>query len=125
MANDPTPDRPPPDEAAPDPDAELIAYLDGELDGPEAQEVEARLTLDPAARTRADAYKKTYDLLDYLPRPEPSPDFATRTLTRLQPATRSDPQASPVARRPSLLPWLAAGMLAGVGGYVAHAALWP
>lgn len=132
MADDITPDRPPPDEAAPDPDAELIAYLDGELDGPEAQEVEARLALDPAARTRADAYRKTFDLLDYLPRPEPSPDFATRTLTRLQPvasgerrAAGSDASASPVARRSSLLPWLLAGVLAAVGGYVAHVALRP
>jgi hypothetical protein len=130
MADEPTPDRPPRDEPAPDPDVDLIAYLDGELDGPEAEAVEARLALDPAARTRADSYKKTFDLLDYLPRPEPSADFATRTLTRLQPATgyepratRSGASASRVARRSPLLPWLLAGVLAAVGGYVAHAAL--
>ena len=89
--------------AAPDPDADLIAYLDGELDGPDgARRSRPGWPLDPAARTRADAYKKTFDLLDYLPRPEPSPDFATRTLTRLQPATSRERQrrvaASPVAR---------------------------
>lgn len=130
MADEPTPDRP--DEPAPDPDAELIAYLDGELDGPEAQAVEARLALDPAARTRADSYKKTFDLLDYLPRPEPSPDFATRTLTRLLPATGderratgSGASASRAARRAPLRVWLLAGVLAAVGGYGARAALRP
>ncbi len=124
-------DRPPPDDPAPDPDAELIAYLDGELAGPEAQEVEARLALDPAARAKAQAYKKTFDLLDYLPRPEPSPDFATRTLTRLQPAASSSahaasptlPYAPPAARRPPLWVWLAAAVAAAAGGYAGHAAL--
>ena len=131
MADQPA-NRPPPDEPAPDPDADLIAYLDGELDGPEVQEVEARLALDPAARTRADSYKKTFDLLDHLPRPEPSPDFATRTLTRLLPATRdelrtarSGASSSRVARRSRLWVWLVAGGLAAAGGYVAHFALRP
>ncbi|MCZ2343843.1 MAG: hypothetical protein LC104_18900, partial [Bacteroidales bacterium] len=52
-------------------DAELIAFLDGELDGPEAQAIASQLALDPTVRAKADAYKKTFALLDYLPKPEP------------------------------------------------------
>jgi hypothetical protein len=136
----PTPDphRPgPPADAAPD--ADLIAYLDGELDGEEARDVEAQLALDPEVRDKAEAYKKTFDLLDYLPKPEPSPDFATRTLTRLQPVAGA-PAATAVyvpalSGTASAVPprsgwfgglvWLAAALVALVGGYAAHAALRP
>ena len=69
-----------------DPDeADLVAYLDGELEEGDARLIEARLALNPEVRERADAYKKTFDLLDYLPKPELPADFTTRTLTRLQP----------------------------------------
>lgn len=71
-------------DAEPDPrDVELIAYLDGELDAADARRVEDALDADPKLRMRADALKRSYDLLDYLPKPEPSPTFATRTMDRL------------------------------------------
>src|SRR5262249_27668252 len=50
---------------------------------------------DAELRKRAAALKKTFDLLDYLPRPEPSPTFATRTLDKL-PAAKSSAEAKPV-----------------------------
>ncbi|MBY0457133.1 MAG: hypothetical protein K2V38_07340 [Gemmataceae bacterium] len=78
-------------------EAELVAYLDGELDGEAARRVEARLASDPAARARAAALKKSFDLLDYLPRPEPSPTFTTRTLDKL-PAVKSGPVLVPSGR---------------------------
>ncbi|WP_439620442.1 anti-sigma factor family protein [Gemmata sp.] len=82
-------------------EAELVAYLDGELDAEAARKIEARLAADPDARGRAAALKETFGLLDYLPRTEPSPTFATRTLERLPvvppPATRSGSQPTPVA----------------------------
>jgi hypothetical protein len=111
-------------------DADLIAYLDGELDGPEAAAVEERLARDPAARAKAEAYKKTYDLLDYLPKPDPSPDFATRTVTRLSPVAASASSTPAAVQTPSgwnlgWASWLVAGVLAAAGGYVAHAALRP
>src|SRR5579884_2574830 len=62
--------------------AELVAYLDGELSGERARAVETRLSLDPAARAEADALKRTWDLLDFLPRPEPSASFTQKTLSR-------------------------------------------
>jgi hypothetical protein len=80
------------DEAAPvDPfEAELVAYLDGELDAAAARRVEARLASDAKARARAASLKKTFDLLDYLPKPEPSPTFTSRTLDKL-PAIQPQP----------------------------------
>lgn len=95
MATDTTPpdDGPPPDPF----EAELVAYLDGELDPVAARKVETRLARDPVARARAAELKKSFDLLDYLPKPEPSPTFTTRTLDKL-PAIKSGPTVSaPVA----------------------------
>ena len=64
-------------------ETELVAYLDGELDPDAAHRVEQRLAADPAARAKAAALKKTFDLLDFLPQPEPSTTFTTRTLDKL------------------------------------------
>ena len=65
--------------------ADLVAYLDGELDGDAARRIEQKLALDDAARAEATALKKTWDLLDFLPRTEPSPSFTHRTMERLTP----------------------------------------
>jgi anti-sigma factor RsiW len=62
---------------------DLIAYLDGEADAKTARSVEAKLSTDPAARKEAEALKRAWDMLDYLPRPEPSPNFTHRTMERL------------------------------------------
>src|SRR5262245_51964587 len=96
-------DLPPlPDENGPpvDPfEAELVAYLDGELDPASAHKVEVRLAADPAARARAAALKKTFDLLDYLPKSDPSPNFTTKTLDKL-PAVKSVAVTPPPANAP-------------------------
>ena len=94
MADEPLPV---PDDAPPaDPfEAELVAYLDGELDPAAARKVEKRLATDPAARAKATALKKTYDLLDYLPQPEPSATFTTRTLDKI-PAVKSGSLPVPI-----------------------------
>ena len=128
---------PPPDDPPPD-DPELVAYLDGELDDDDTRSVEARLALDAATRARAEQYKKTFDLLDYLPKPEPSPNFASRTLTRLQPvlAGPSGPAprlsasapALPAPRRspwPEAVLWVLALVAVGAAGYFGHALVRP
>lgn len=98
MTTEPTP---PPDDGEEhviDPfEAELVAYLDGELDPEATRRIEARLAADPDARGKAAALKQTFGLLDYLPRTEPSPTFASRTLERLPiaPQTRSGSQPAP------------------------------
>lgn len=61
----------------------LVAYLDGELQEPAAQALEAKLSFDAGARAEAEVFRKTWALLDYLPRPEPSVNFTHETLERL------------------------------------------
>jgi anti-sigma factor RsiW len=102
--------------------ADLIAYLDGELDEPAARDLEARLNRDPRIRAEADALRRTWNLLDYLPRPEPSTQFTHRTLNRVS-ALKTMP-AQPIVRRRWRpwalgLGWAAAVLLAGIGAYAA------
>lgn len=106
--------------------AELVAYLDGELDEQSSQAFEARLTRDPPC-AEAEALKKTWELLDFLPRAEPSTNFTNRTMERLSvPSTGK--VAAPNPRRPAwLMPvgWAAAMLLAMTGGLLAARHLWP
>src|SRR5437016_5432419 len=95
--------------------ADLVAYLDGELAPDEQRRVEALLNRNARARAEADAYRRTWDLLDHLPRPGPSSDFTSRTLERVS-ALRP---AAPVAPPPPRVPWYRRHAL----GYAAAAVL--
>jgi hypothetical protein len=78
------PERKPYDDASLHPsDEEFVAYLDGELDEVSSRRIEEHATADPVMRTKIQSLRKTYDLLDYLPMPEPSADFATKTVTQI------------------------------------------
>jgi len=48
--------------------AELVAYLDGELDEVATQAVEAKIASDPDARAELDALRLTCGMLDFCPR---------------------------------------------------------
>jgi anti-sigma factor RsiW len=100
---------------------ELVAYLDGELTGQAARAVEAKLNHDPAARAEAESLKRTWDLLDFLPKPKAPTDFTNRTLAKLAPlrTQRSTASSPPTGRRAWLLGvgWAAALLLAAAGGY--------
>lgn len=89
--NEPLPEGP--EEAALTED--LVAYLDGELDATTNEAVENRIGVDATIRAEADALKKTWDLLDYLPRPDPSPNFTERTLSRIEPIPQSGANSTP------------------------------
>jgi anti-sigma factor RsiW len=96
---------------------ELVAYLDGELDAAGQQRVETRLSLEPKVRAEVEALKKTWEMLDYLPRADPTAEFSTRTLEAVS--------ALRPARVGQLLPkwarsaaWAAAVVAAGVLGFL-------
>jgi hypothetical protein len=103
--------------------AELVAYLDGELPKAAVRTLEARLTTDPRMRSELETLRKTWELLEHLPKPEPSPDFASRTLDRVS-TIRAIPvrgriRAGSVSDRWRLwgVGWAAAVILAVVIGY--------
>jgi hypothetical protein len=104
----------------------LVAYLDGELDPASARALEARLNLDPQARAEAVALRKTWELLDYLPRREPSASFTHRTLERVS----AQVIKTGAARRrrwrwAAVAGWAAAVLLAATTGYLGVRALLP
>jgi len=96
--------------------AELVAYLDGELDGADRERVEARLRTDPLLRVEADTYQQTWALLDQLPQPAPAPGFASRTLEQVAALGQSQETVGRRWRLARSLAW-AAGLLlvAGLG----------
>jgi anti-sigma factor RsiW len=94
--------------------SELVAYLDGELDEKASLAMEAKLNRDPRIRAEADALRRAWNLLDFLPKPEPSSNFTQRTVASIaQPALRAR------RWRPWLLGlgWAAAVIVAGMIGY--------
>jgi len=100
---------------------ELIAYLDGELAQTDAQTVEKKLNTDPRYRAEAEAMRRTWNLLDFLPKSEPSANFTNRTVSRLS-AVRPTLAATPAApmRRWWLgVGWAAAMVTAVLVGYAA------
>lgn len=102
------------------PEEDLVAYLDGELDADEAGEIEGKLARDNVTRTHAEKLRKTYDLLDYLPKPEPSPTFASRTLTKLDAVAVPPAGVSGTAKTTGLSPALSnsAAMPRHSGGWL-------
>src|SRR5207248_2727321 len=92
--------------------AELVAYLDGELDEHATQAVEAKLATDADARAELDTLKQTWGMLDYLPKASPSPNFTNRTMERLslEKVTATMPTTSsskPIPAPPRPASWLA------------------
>jgi anti-sigma factor RsiW len=89
----------------------LVAYLDGELDEESTQALEAKLNLDAEARAEAEAMKRTWGLLHYLPRPEPAADFTHRTLEKL---ALKKPIETGLMPRVTSRGWLGAGWAAAI-----------
>jgi anti-sigma factor RsiW len=110
--------------------ADLVAYLDGELDEAATQAVEAKIAADPDARAELDALKQAWGMLDYLPKASPSPNFTNRTMERLtlENVGVAANKTMPMARRvgwPIALGWSAAVLVAVSAGYMATTYLWP
>jgi anti-sigma factor RsiW len=122
------------------PTEELVAYLDGELDAKASEAFATRMSLDPKLRAEADALQRAWDILDVLPRPQPSSNFASRTLSQAIPIPapsgtqvvpypgQAFPSASLPAQRPGAGFWLTSAVIifaAAIGGYFGHRALAP
>jgi hypothetical protein len=61
--------------------------------------MERKISLDPRVRAEAESLRRTWDLLDFLPKPEPKSDFTAKTLSKLEPArqaAKTDPKIPPV-----------------------------
>jgi anti-sigma-K factor RskA len=102
--------------------ADLVAYLDGELEADTAQAIEAKLARDPAARAEVEQLRRAWELLDFLPKPEPSPSFTHRTLQRVGPATTGAQPKRPPLKLPRWafgVGWAASVLFALAGGYLA------
>lgn len=97
--------------------AELVAYLDGELDAAGTARVEALLRTDAQYRAEADAYQQTWKLLDELPWTPSSPTFASRTLEQIEAAQPARPSSR--WKPPGITTWIwAAAVLVAAGlGY--------
>jgi anti-sigma factor RsiW len=106
--------------------ATLIAYLDGELDDEASRHVEARISQEPAVRAEVESMKRTWELLDFLPRAEPSPTFTNRTVS-LVTAEHGAVLKSRQRRRRWLLVggWAAAVLVAALGGFAGVTLLTP
>jgi len=63
--------------------ANLVAYLDGELDDHETKAIEETLAGSPAARRDVEMLSRAWDMLDLLPQLDPGEEFTQRTITRL------------------------------------------
>jgi anti-sigma factor RsiW len=75
--------------------ANLVAYLDGELAQAEARAIATKLTQSSTARREIEVLEKTWELLDYLPRPKASEQLTARTLSEIR--LRSEPGAGRLA----------------------------
>lgn len=105
--------------------AELVAYLDGELDEASSHAIEAKLAADPDTRAELDALKQTWGMLDFLPKSNPSPNFTNRTMERL---TLEKVGGSKTMLMPrgglgwlAVLAWTAAVLIAVSAGYFSMA----
>ncbi len=64
--------------------ANLVAFLDGELNEGESRAISSKLRESPTARREADVLEKTWDLLEHLDRPKASTSLTERTMTEVK-----------------------------------------
>jgi anti-sigma factor RsiW len=101
---------------------DLSAFLDGEVDKKTARALETKLNTDPTVRAEVQSLRRTWDLLDFLPKPEPSPAFASQTLSKISVIHPALSHGTSEDRwHPWILGvcWTAALFLSGMIGYTA------
>lgn len=101
---------------------DLIAYLDGELDDAQTQQVEQILAESNVARHEIDMFARTWDMLGALPSHKVSAEFTQKTLSMIAvkppPPPLSEQAWFQHVRRGCILAgWVTAAVVAGVVGY--------
>jgi len=102
----------------------LVAYLDGELEDNESQEIDRILARSDVARHEVEALSRAWDMLDLLPNSKATSDFTNRTMSTLRleetPGDFTDHPWFLLARRGAVMTaWLAAIAACGVVGFLA------
>jgi len=109
----------PDNEISDDGEEELVAYLDGELDSEAITRVEMRLSADADYRQRLAELQKAWELLDKLPRSEPTEAFTNSTIAMVAITANSEVETSNL-RRNRLKRWVGplAAMAVGMAGII-------
>jgi hypothetical protein len=68
----------------PDERADLVAYVDGELPETHARTISTKLTKSATARREVEMLQKTWELLDYLQRPQVTEHFSEKTVSHIR-----------------------------------------
>jgi len=92
--------------------ADLVAYLGGARIDAKARRVAAKLAHIAQARRAVEALERTWDLLEFLPRPAASEEFTARTLTEVVRREAELGQISPAVVRTTWHLLRAAGWIA-------------
>lgn len=102
----------------------LSAYLDGELGEADTEDLVAKLARNQELRATAEELKKTWELLDHLPRPHAPEDFTAKTLHKLDTTKVILLTRERRWRRLAAFGWAVTLLLAGGGGFL-FAFYWP
>jgi len=96
----------------------LVAYLDGELNEQDMQELDEVLVQHSGARANVEELRQTWALLDSLPRPSVTEEFSAQTLATIQVVRDEEPAPpSPWPRRGLMaLAWALVLSVSGGGG---------
>ncbi len=105
--------------------AELVAYLDGELDESTTQRIETVLSQSPVARTDVEMLVRTYDLLDLLPRPKASTEFTEKTIAtaKLAEVPVDYTQTAAFQKVQRIIPVLGYAVIVAAGGLAGYGAM--
>lgn len=83
--------------------ANLVAYLDGELNEAESRALATKLTHSVSGRREREALERTWELLEYLPRPQAPEEFTSRTVSQAQNLGAADDLLAHVAGKTARL----------------------
>jgi len=103
--------------------AQLVAYLDGELDVEESRQVEQRLADDERYRRQLKELDEAWGLLEDLPRADVNDMFTRTTVAMVAVAAEQDARQAQVSRqRRSWFGWACAAAVVIIAGSIGFAA---